>query len=225
MIFDTSVQELKCRVLREVARLAFDDKLESNMLNIAQTIIPGPEPTSRCCIYKERAIVNERVKLAMGGNNENPNVVEVLHIACDECSVNGIQVSENCRGCLAHRCINSCPKGAISMVNHRAVIDKTKCVECGKCMAVCPYSAIIKKNRPCVNACKPNAISIDENQAVKIDNNKCISCGACVYQCPFGAIMDKSFILDTIKLIKNSKDNTAYKVYAIVAPAISGQFE
>lgn len=35
----------------------------------------------RCCIYKERAIVEERIKLAMGGDKKNPNVIEVIEIA------------------------------------------------------------------------------------------------------------------------------------------------
>ena len=43
----------------------------------------------RCCIYKERAIVEERIKLAMGGDKNNPNVIEVIEIACDECPVSG----------------------------------------------------------------------------------------------------------------------------------------
>ena len=54
--------------------------------------------------------------------------------------------------------------------------------------------------------------------------DECISCGACVYQCPFGAIVDKSFILDAVNILKNSEDNEAYKVYAVVAPSISSQF-
>ena len=63
-----------------------------------------------------------------------------------------------------------------------------------------------------------------ESKAACIDNSKCIACGACVYQCPFGAIMDKSFILDVVKLIKESENNTKYKLYAVVAPSISSQF-
>ncbi len=80
-LFDTSVQELKYKVLKEVATLAFEDRLEKGVMDIAQKIMPGPNPSMRCCIYKERAIVNERVKLAMGGDQSNPNVVEVLQIA------------------------------------------------------------------------------------------------------------------------------------------------
>ena len=191
--------------------------MEKGLLDIPEKIVPGPEPLMRCCIYKERAIVNERIKLATGGDRQNPNVVEVIKMACDECPVDGIRVTQSCRGCIAHRCMNACPKDAIRIVNHRAVIDKSKCIECGKCMAACPYHAIEKSTRPCENACKVNAIHMDAYKRADIDNNKCISCGACVYQCPFGAIQDKSFILDTVRLIKGSQGNTKYKVYAIVA--------
>ena len=179
----------------------------------------------RCCVYKERAIVSERVKLAMGGNKENPNVIEVIDIACDECPVGGFEVTNACRGCLAHRCEDVCKFGAISFDNdHVAHIDKSKCMECGACAKVCPYTAIVSRKRPCQNACKIKAIAMNENRTAVIDNDKCISCGACVYQCPFGAIMDKSFILNAIDLLKKSNDGRNYKMYAVVAPSISSQF-
>ena len=223
--FDTKVQHLKYKVLREVASLAWQDKLLENILNIPEKIVPGNTPTMRCCVYKERAILGERVKIAMGGDKSNPNVIEVISIACDECPVGGYEVTNACRGCLAHRCEDVCRFGAISFDdNHVAHIDKSKCKECGACSKVCPYTAIVGRKRPCQNACKVKAISMDENLAAKIDNNKCISCGACVYQCPFGAITDKSFILDVIDIIKKSENNAKYKTYAIVAPSISSQF-
>ena len=221
--FDTKVQHLKYKVLREVARQAWADTLLDNLLDIPKIIVPGNTPTMRCCVYKERAILGERVKLAMGGDKTNPNVIEVIEIACDECPVGGYEVTNACRGCLAHRCEDVCKRGAISFdENHVAHIDKTKCVECGACAKVCPYTAIVGRKRPCQNACKVKAISMNENKAAAIDNNKCISCGACVYQCPFGAIMDKSYILDAIELLKNRDGKN--KVYAIVAPTISSQF-
>ena len=223
--FDTKVQHLKYKVLREVARQAWNDTLLENVLNIPETIVPGKTPTMRCCVYKERAILTERVKIAMGGDKDNPNIIEVIDIACDECPSAGYEVTDSCRGCLAHRCEDVCKKGAISFDhNHVAHIDKSKCVECGQCAKVCPYSAIVNRKRPCQNACKIKAISINEENAASIDNDKCTGCGACVYQCPFGAIMDKSYILDTINLIKNSHNNKEYKVYALVAPSISSQF-
>ena len=223
--FDTKVQHLKYKVLREVARQAWNDTLLEKVLDIPEIIVPGKTPTMRCCVYKERAILSERIKIAMGGDKENPNVIEVIEIACDECPSAGYEVTDTCRGCLAHRCEDVCKRGAISFDrNHVAHIDKSKCVECGQCAKVCPYSAIVNCKRPCQNACKIKAISINENNAAAIDNDKCISCGACVYQCPFGAIMDKSYILDAIELIKNSENNKKYKVYAMVAPSISSQF-
>ena len=223
--FDTKVQHLKYKVLKEVARLKFNDELLENVTDIPKTIVPGKEATMRCCVYKERAILAERVKLAMGGDRSNPNVIEVLDIACDECPVGGFEITESCRGCIAHRCEEACPRDAIIFDHEqKAVIDKNKCIECGRCAKVCPYSAIISRKRPCENACKVKAISMSEDKTAKIDNSKCVECGACVYQCPFGAIMDKSYILEVIDILKESKENTNYKVYAVVAPSISSQF-
>lgn len=224
--FDTKVQHLKYKILREVARFAWNGTLTENVMDIPKIIVPGKTPTMRCCVYKERAILGDRVKLAMGGDRSNPNVIEVIETACDECPMGGYEVTNACRGCLAHRCEDACRFGALTFdENHVAHIDKTKCKECGACAKVCPYTAIISRRRPCENACKIKAITMNEDKAAAIDNNKCISCGACVYQCPFGAISDKSYILDAIDILKNSDENRNYKVYAIVAPSISSQFK
>lgn len=223
--FDTKVQHLKYKVLREVAKQAWAGTLQENILEIPKTIVPGKVPTMRCCVYKERAIVSERVKLAMGGDKANPNVIEVIDIACDECPMGGYEVTNACRGCLAHRCEDVCKFGAITFdANHVAHIDKSKCRECGACAKVCPYSAIHNFKRPCETACKIKAISMGEEKQACIDNSKCISCGACVYACPFGAINEKSYILNVISMLQGSQENQAYKVYAIVAPSISSQF-
>ena len=223
--FDTKVQYLKYKVLREVARLSWNDTLYDNILDIPKNLVPGNEPTMRCCVYKERAILAERVKIAMGGDKNNHNVIEVIDIACDECPVGGYEVTNACRGCLAHRCEDVCKKGAITFDNnHVAHIDKSKCVECGACAKVCPYTAIVSRKRPCQSACKIKAISMNEQKAATINNDKCTACGACVYQCPFGAIMDKSYMVNVIDIIKKSEENKKYKVYAVVAPSISSQF-
>lgn len=110
-IFDTNVQEIKYKTLKEVIRSAYEGNLQSAALDIPKKLAPGPKPELRCCIYKERAILGERVKLAMGGDRDNPNVVEVIREACDECPVSGILVTDACRGCLFHRCADECPKG------------------------------------------------------------------------------------------------------------------
>ncbi len=222
--FDTKVQLLKYKVLREVARQTFQGTLLQTITDIPKALVPGKKSTMRCCVYKERAILEERIKLAMGGDRNNPNVIEVIDIACDECPMSGYVVTEDCRGCIAHRCEDVCARGAITFDEHqKAHIDKSKCIDCGLCAKVCPYSAISSHKRPCELACKIKAISMNEAGAARIDNEKCISCGACVYKCPFGAIADKSFILDVIALLKEAAANGT-ELYAVVAPSIASQF-
>lgn len=221
--FETHVQELKNEVLREVAELTWEGKFQTGILDIPEKIIPGPNPTTRCCIYKERAIIGSRVKLALGGDKADPNLVEVLPIACDECPVTEMMVNDACRGCLATRCVHTCPRDAITIVNHKAQIDHDKCIMCGKCMPVCPYGAIVKNLRPCERGCPAGAISMGEDRKASIDHEKCISCGNCVYQCPFGAIMDKSFVVDAIHMLMGAQ-RWGYHVWAAVAPSVAGQF-
>ena len=219
--FDTKVQHLKYKVLREVARLAWNDTLYENLLDIPKQIVPGNKPSMRCCVYKERAILGERVKIALGGDKNNKNIIEVIDIACDECPVCGYEVTNACRGCLANRCEDVCKFGAISFdSDHVAHIDKSKCKECGACAKACPFTAIVSRTRPCQSACKVKAISMNEDHSAKIDNSKCIQCGACVYLCPFGAITDKSYIVNAIDMLKD----TDSRVYAILAPSIASQF-
>lgn len=221
--FETKIQELKTSVLTEVARLVWEDRVQTGILDIPEKIIPGPGASVRCCIYKERAVINSRVKMAMGGDKANPSIVEVLPVACDECPVTEMTVSDSCRGCLATRCRHACPRDAITIVNHRAHIDHDKCITCGKCVSACQYSAIVKTQRPCEKGCPVHAISMGPDKKASIDINTCISCGSCVNQCPFGAIQDKSWIVDTIQMIRGGQQ-WGFKTYAVIAPSIAGQF-
>lgn len=223
-IFDTAVQKLKYDVLKAIIRNEYEHCYDNIYIDIPKEISPGPKATMRCCIFKERAIVQERIKLAMGGNKDNPNVVEVIDIACDECPIGGIFVTSACRGCIVHRCQEVCPRNAIQIIEHKAVVDKTKCIECGKCTQACPYGAIIHQKRPCVSSCKVKAITVGEDKKAVIDNDKCIACGACVYQCPFGAVVDKSFILESIGILREAEKNGTH-VYAVIAPSIVSQFK
>ncbi len=224
-VFETRIQEIKISVLTEVARLTWDDKLgHTNLLDLPEKIITGDKPGHRCCVYKERAIVQSRMKMAMGGENTNPSIVEVMPIACDECPVTEITVGPSCRGCLATRCQHSCPKDAINFVNHRAEIDHEKCISCGRCVSACQYGAIVKTQRPCERGCPAKAISMDKvTKKAIIDPNSCISSGICVVQCPFGAIQDKSWITQAINMIRGSQ-TWGYKTFAVIAPSIAGQF-
>jgi len=219
--FENQVQYIKNEVIRMVARFAFEDALIENISSIPLMANPGQDPRFRCCIYHERAITAERVTMAMGGHKSEPGVIEVLDSACDQCPVERYVITETCRGCLAHRCEGSCPVDAIRIENNKAVIDYSKCIECGKCKDSCPYNAIADVMRPCRRECPTGAIEIDNRKKAVIDHDKCIACGACVYKCPFGAIQEKSEILPVIERLRLGNKH----MYAIVAPAFASQFD
>lgn len=217
-VFDTNVQETKYKVLKEVIKSADEGTLDSAMTEIPQRLSPGPEPIQRHSMEEEHRVLTERVRMAMGGHKEIFNPIEVIEDACDACPATGMMVSDACRGCLRHSCMDGCPKQAITIVNHKCTIDPAKCISCGKCAMSCPYHAIIPRKRPCKEACGPKAIEIAENGKTRINNDKCCSCGHCMQACPFGAIVDKSYLLDIMNAIKSGKH-----VYAVVAPAIASQ--
>ena len=224
--FESNVQYIKYLVNKEVAYRFFQGTLVKGPFlerDIAEAIIPGPKASFRCCIYNERKIIEDRVHLILEPTKNN-RVINVLDSACDECPLDRFVVSDSCRGCLGHKCQEVCPRGAISIVNHRAYINQELCIECGKCKAVCPFGAISEVMRPCMRACPVDAVKIDENRKAMIDHEKCISCGSCVHQCPFGAIVDKSYVMNILNLLRDSFNNTNYHVYAVVAPAVASQF-
>ncbi len=226
-LFDNKVQETKYNVLREVAIQTWKgNDVFAEFNEVANKIIPKDAPPQHCCIYKDRAVVAERMRLAIGGSRENKNVVQVIDIACDECPEAGYVVTDLCRGCLAHSCLDACKLKAITIdEKQHAKIDKSKCVDCGRCSKACPYSAIHNFQRPCEIACKVGAISMGPGGEASIDYEKCINCGSCVYHCPFGATVDVSNIVDVIHCLKEStRKDSNNPTYAIVAPSIGSQF-
>lgn len=224
--FETKIHEIKHKILKKVIELAYEDRLLEGYRYIPSELLPGPQPTMRCCNNKEHAILEERIKLACGGNSQNPNIMEVIKIACDECPLGGYTVTNVCRGCIAHYCMERCPRKCIYIdpITHTAKIDKSMCINCGLCAKACPYGAIINFLRPCESACKVDAITIDEYGACEINEEKCVRCGHCSIKCPFGAIMDKSYVLDVIDILRDRRNEKA-NVYAILAPSIAGQFQ
>ena len=141
-------------------------------------MIPGPEAHFRCCIYKEREIIRQRVRLAEGkcpGNRESSNIVQVINSACEECPISsGYVVTDLCQGCLAKSCKQSCNFGAITIGNDRSYIDPAKCKSCGNCAQACSYSAIVQIQRPCMKSCPVSAINMDEHGVRQTDESKCI---------------------------------------------------
>ena len=237
-----NVEALRKQVFAAVAKLAYEGgDYCSRMEKLPYEIIPGEVGTYRESIFLERAIVGERIRLAMGlplrdVTEENmisdgveasaisekyydPPLINIIKYACHACPDTHYEVTQACQGCLAKHCYQSCPKGAIELEHGRARIDQTKCIKCGRCKEACSYQAIIKFLRPCQEACGMNAIGKDQYGRADIDYDKCVNCGQCLVNCPFGAIVDKGQIFQLIHAIKKGE-----KVIAIIAPAFWGQF-
>ena len=220
---DEALLKIKYDVLRTVSKLAFEGRLEEERDNIPFKLIPGPKAQFRCCVYKEREIIRQRVRLAEGkapSANDDGNIIQVISSACEDCPISSYTVTENCQNCLGKACINACKFGAIEAGRLRSHIDPQKCKECGRCAQACPYNAIAHLKRPCKFSCPVNAITYNEYGISVIDESKCIRCGKCIHSCPFGAIGSKTYIVDVIDAIKSENKH----VYAMVAPAAEGQF-
>ena len=132
---NTTVIQIRRQVFTEVARMAYanvkGEQANHLMRKIPYTIIPGEEGKLRKDIFLERAIVEERVRLAMGlptrrmdehnsvvsgledasiaDKYYDPPLVNVIKFACNRCPEKLVKVSDLCQGCLAHPCMEECP--------------------------------------------------------------------------------------------------------------------
>ncbi len=242
---ETRIQEIRHKIFREVARMAYHTEwpVDKRIEELPYKIIPGEVGNFRNDVFLERAIVGERLRLAMGlpcrsaaehaplsDNIEaadrpetyyTPPLINVIKFACNACHEKRVFITDACEGCLAHPCVEVCPKDAVRLdrTYGRSYIEEEKCIKCGKCASVCAYHAIVVQERPCAAACGMDAIGSDANGKADIDYEKCVSCGMCLVNCPFGAIADKSQIFQVIRAIQSGE-----RVYAAVAPAFVGQF-
>lgn len=115
-------------------------------------------------------------------------------------------------------CVKVCAFGAIEIIDGVAKINEKKCTACGKCITSCPKSiislvnkdskysvvcsnyykgAVTRKNcqvgciacGKCVRVCESKAVTVSKNKA-KIDDELCINCGECEKVCPTRAIRE-----------------------------------
>ncbi len=232
---------MRTKILIKLAQSYLEDKF-AEADRIPLELRPKDGEVSRCCVYKDRAVLKYRCMAGLGHCPEEEtdelttlkeygeqalqrthapkNKLSVIDIACSACVKSQYVITNVCRGCFAQPCRLNCPKEAISIVNGRAQIDPDKCVNCGKCYEVCPYHSVVKIPVPCEEACPVGAITKDEKGKEHIDVEKCISCGRCLASCPFGAIVERSQMIDVMREVKE----TGKQVIAMLAPAISGQF-
>ena len=202
---------------------------------LAAAIAKGEAPVDQCPVggapvaAKIGAIMGQEVK-------ETAHQVAFVKCAgtCDKTTVKyeytGVEDCErmafipgsgakNCTfGCMGFgSCVKACQFDAIHVVNGVAVVDKEKCVACGKCAEACPRHLIelvpykanhlvqcsshdkgpaVKKVCEagcigctlCTKQCEFDAIHMDNNVAV-IDYTKCTGCGKCAAKCPAHVII------------------------------------
>lgn len=235
----SEIVKIKRKIYIELAREVLNNTIEEKIKRIPYKIAQEEDERYRCCVHKERAIIDERIKLALGFDpqlhkEESPtdllkkrgeedccaNVVNVIELACDSCPIDKYKVTDSCRNCVAHKCVNVCPVDAIVTIQNKAFIDQKKCIECGRCQEVCPYGAIHENVRPCVRACSVDALSSNSDRKAVIDYDKCVDCGSCIQACPFGAISDSTEIVKVTRSLKEEDENLT----ALLAPSFVGQF-
>ena len=153
---ETRIQEIRHRIFREVARMAYHTEwpVDKRIEELPYKIIPGEVGNFRNDVFLERAIVGERLRLAMGLPSRSaaehaplsdnieaadkaetyytPPLINVIKFACNACKEKRVMVTDGCQGCLAHPCVEVCPKDAIHLdrTNGRSHIDEDKCIKC-----------------------------------------------------------------------------------------------
>lgn len=241
----TDVMSIRRNTLVEIVKMIHEDKAPEYVEMIPYNVIQKDVPTYRDSVFAERAIIRERVRLGFGLNIQEfgkhspvlfdvkeaftgdkiiqKPIVNVIKIGCERCPADSFMVSDLCRACMAHPCTIVCPKECIVKHDEGAVIDQEICIKCGKCAQVCPYNAIIYRERPCSSACGVDAIRSDQYGFADIDQEKCVSCGQCIVSCPFGAIGEKSEIVQILFALKKAAAGDGPPVFAEIAPSFPGQ--
>jgi [FeFe] hydrogenase (group B1/B3) len=243
MAYANNAVLIRRELINRVSQLMFDGELIEKIDRIPIEMRPKNfEEPSRCCIYKDRAMVKYKLmallgfsiseekdelttlsdysRLALARPEVERKVLTIVREVCTSCVPSSYMVTNLCRGCVGRPCMLNCSKNSISFHRGQAEIDHSTCVNCGLCKKVCPFHAIVYVPVPCKEACPVDAINRDEKGRTNIDYSKCIYCGKCMTTCPFGAIMGKSQIIEVYKALTSKKE-----VYAIVAPAIMGQYK
>jgi [FeFe] hydrogenase (group B1/B3) len=242
MVAKNKAIQIRHEIQERIVRLINTDKLLEDIDNIPMAMRPRGSVSSRCCVYRDRALIKFKIMAMLGFECETEadelaplsdyvlqsfvkasSEREIMHVvedACHGCQQNNYVVTNMCRGCLGRPCEVNCPKDAVVFVGSRAMIDTNKCISCGICENVCPYHAIIYAPVPCEEACPVDAISKNERGKETIDFEKCTYCGKCLMACPFGAIVEESHLFDLAFALKRKK-----KVVALLAPSAAAQFK
>ncbi|MDO4519410.1 MAG: RnfABCDGE type electron transport complex subunit B [Eubacteriales bacterium] len=205
---------------------------------LAAAIAKGEAPVNQCPVGG--APVAAKIAAIMGTEaGESVKKVAYVHCSgtCEAAKEKGVYYGiEDCRSAAAipgggskacrfgckglGSCVKACEFDAIHVINGVAVVNRKKCMACGKCVAVCPNHLIelIPDSAPytvgcasqdkakavmevcsagcigctaCTKVCEHDAIHMNGNIPV-YDYEKCTGCGKCAEKCPKKAIKKRS---------------------------------
>lgn len=75
-------------------------------------------------------------------------------------------------------------------------------------------------DRPCIKVCPFHAIHPDESGKLHIDEDACSGCSYCIQECRAGKLTSGRDVISALQAIRSHEG----LVYALIAPAFSGQF-
>ena len=121
----TPVRNVRRRIFKEIAKFGYEQRNLQDLEDLPYEIVPGEVAKYRDSIYRERAIVGERLRLAMGMSLNpadkptritkeidesnisekyyEPPLLQVIPSACNECKEKAFIVGEQCQGCMPIR--------------------------------------------------------------------------------------------------------------------------
>jgi len=104
------------------------------------------------------------------------------------------------------KCIDPCPRDALSMTEKGVVLNRGVCLSCAHCQDACPVEGAISVTGlfeggievdaskcplgcdGCVDACPTRCFTRVPGRGVKVDSRHCVCCGACLVACFYGAV-------------------------------------
>ena len=177
---------------------------------LAAAIAAGTAPVNGCPVGG--AAVGEKIAAIMGVSS-GETVKKVAFVKCKgtcdktnvkynyygitDCSMVTVAPGSGEKacayGCMGYgSCVKACQFDAIHVVNGVAVVDKEKCVACGKCAEACPRHLIelVPYDKQTRVACSSHAKGKAVTTACELG---CIGCKKCEKNCPSEAITVTDF--------------------------------